>query len=296
MCLKKRFCIIINPIAGKGKTARKIPELKRIIETQDKGIFDLYFTEYHEHAIKLTQQYARDYDAVLAMGGDGTVNEVLRGVIGTGTVMGIIPEGRGNDFARSISFSENVQQTIDTILDFHTMVIDVGKIDNNYFMNGVGIGFDGYVNMRNQKRKWLKGPFSYYYTLLESLMMWKTMNMIIAIDGKEIPAGSVFLAAIGNGKYCGGGLNLNPYAEIDDQLLDICVVNDIGKLKIIRNLKRLKNGSINDLDEVTIRKCKKIKIFSEDLMPVHYDGEMYYPENNTIELSIVEKAVRILRT
>ena len=293
--MKKRFCIIINPVAGKGKTARKIPVLKKIIENQDKAIFDLYFTEYHEHAIKLSQQHARDYDAVLAMGGDGTVNEVLRGILGTDTVMGIIPEGRGNDFARCINFSENVQQTLDTILDFHTMVIDVGKIDNNYFMNGVGIGFDGYVNMRNQKRKWLTGPFSYYYTLLESLLMWKTMDMTIAIDGHEIPADSVFLAAIGNGNYCGGGLNLNPFAKIDDQLLDICVVNDISKLKIIRNLKRLKDGTINNLAEVTIRKGKTIKIISNDLMPIHYDGEMFYAEKNEVELTIVEKAVRILR-
>jgi YegS/Rv2252/BmrU family lipid kinase len=292
--LSRRFCIIINPIAGRGKTLHKIPLLKEAIASQSEAKFDLFYTEYHEHAIKLTETHAKDYDAIIAMGGDGTVNEVVRGVLGTDTVMGIIPEGRGNDFARCINLTENVRNCIRKLIDFNVMKIDVGKIDNQYFVNGFGVGFDGFVNRRNLKRKLLKGPFSYYYTLLESLLLYQPMNMEITVDGKNVPAGSVFLTAVGNGKYCGGGLDLNPYAEIDDGQLDICVVNAISKGKIIKNLKRLKDGSVNELKEVHILRGKDVMLKSNVEMPAHYDGELYQPQNNEVRLSIIEKAVKII--
>ena len=292
--MKKRFCIIVNPKAGKGKTAKKVPVLKDYIETVNEADFDIYFTEYPTHTIKLAEQYAKNYDAVIAMGGDGTINEVMRGMVGSGTVMGIIPEGRGNDFARMIDFNENIKETIDRIIKFQTKKIDVGQIDDRYYMNGVGIGFDGYVNERNFNRKVIKGPASYYCSLLECLIMWKPMHMQITVDGQNIPAESVFLTAVGNGNYCGGGLNLNPYAKIDDRLLDLCVVNNISKLKIIKNLSRLKDGTVDTLDEVQIVKGKEIILRSEDKMPSHYDGEIYHPQNGEVKIKVVEKAIELI--
>ena len=291
--LNRKFCIIINPKAGKGKTAKKIPILKDYISTIKDTKFDLYFTEYGSHATELAKTHAPNYDAVIAMGGDGSINEVLRGMVGTETVMGIIPEGRGNDFARVLDFHEDIKETLDKILHFQTKIIDVGKIDDRYFMNGVGIGFDGYVNERNFNRKVIKGPSSYYLSLLECLVLWKPMKMQITVDGNAIPAESVFLTAIGNGNYCGGGLNLNPYAEIDDGFLDLCVVNNISKFKIIKNLSKLKDGTIDSLDEVQIIKAKEIVISCDGKMPSHYDGELYYPKGE-VKLQVVEKAIEII--
>ncbi|MBN2282142.1 MAG: diacylglycerol kinase family lipid kinase [Candidatus Marinimicrobia bacterium] len=292
--MKNKFCVIINPKAGKGKTARKIPILKEYLGTLNGHQFDLFYSEYSTHAIKLAESHVKEYDAVIAMGGDGTINEVLNGVVGCGRVMGIIPEGRGNDFARVINFHEDIKETIDKIIRFQTETIDVGKIDGRYFMNGVGIGFDGFVNQRNFNRKVIKGPSSYYLSLLECLVLWKPMRMQITVDDREIPADAVFLTAIGNGKYCGGGLNLNPYAEINDGLLDLCVVNNISKTKIVRNLKRLKDGTVDSLDEVQIIKGKKIILTSRGKMPGHYDGELYFPESDQINLEVVEKAIEII--
>lgn len=292
--MKKRFCIIINPKAGKGKTAKKIPILKNYVESVKEADFDLYFTEYPQHTIKLAEQYAKEYDALIAMGGDGTINELMRGLAGAETAMGIIPEGRGNDFAKMIDFHENVKESIDRILRFKTKNIDIGQINDRYFLNGVGIGFDGYVNERNFNRKVIKGPASYFLSVLECLILWQPMKMQITVDGNDVPADSVFLTAIGNGKYCGGGVNLNPFAEIDDGFLDLCVVNNISKLKIIRNLNRLKDGSADTLKEVNITKGKEIMIQSEGKMPSHYDGEIYYPTSEEIKIKVVEKAIELI--
>ncbi len=292
--MKKKFCIIINPVAGKGRTSKKIPILKNYLESQNFADFDLCYTEYHEHAIKLANMRAKEYDAVIAMGGDGTINEVLKGLIGTDTIMGIIPEGRGNDFARYLHFPSNIKEAVDKLIKFDLKTIDIGKIDTNYFMNGVGIGFDGFVNQRTLKRKILKGALSYYYSMLEGMFLWQPMKMNVEIDNTKIDSNSVFLTAIGNGKFCGGGMNLNPHAEIDDGLLDLCVVNNISKMKVVRNLKKLVDGTIDNIKEVTIYKGKEIKISSEDNMPIHYDGELYFPEKNEVEISIHEKAIKMI--
>ena len=294
--MNRKFCIIINPKAGKGKTLKKIPILKDYIANINKADFDIFYSEYSGHAIQLAKDNAEKYDVVIAMGGDGTVNEIARGLVDTNGVLGILPEGRGNDFARCIGFNENIKESIDKIIQFHTETIDVGKIDDIYFINGVGVGFDGYVNQRNQARKIINGAFSYYLTLLECLFLWQPLNMNIKIDGFEIPSRSVFLTAIGNGKYCGGGLNLNPDSEINDGELNLCVVDDISKFKVINNLQRLKNGTIDSLEEVKLYIGKQIQISCEKPMPIHYDGELYITQSREVNITIKERAIKIIKS
>ncbi len=286
--------MIVNPVAGRGKTRRKIPVLKEVLSTVKNARFDLFLTEYPEHATEITLEKSNQYDAVLAMGGDGTVNEIVRGCLETEAIIGVIPEGRGNDFARSISFSENIRDSINKILEYQVESVDVGQINDHYFINGVGIGFDGYVNQRNLTRKYLKGAFSYYYTLLESLILWQPIPVKISIDDKVRKSAPLFLTAIGNGKFCGGGLKLNPNAEIDDGKLDVCLVKEIDKLKIIRNLKRLKDGSINKLEEVEIIRGENIQITSSEKLPIHYDGELLNYSGQELNINLLKSAVKVI--
>ena len=290
---KKKFGIIANPTAGRGKTGRILPALEEIIQNS-KHDFNFHYTEYPRHATSLAEKLHKEYDAIVAVGGDGTANEVINGLAGTKTPFGLIPEGRGNDFARTINLTGDIQEAVDTLINFKTKTIDLGTIGNRTFLNGIGIGFDGYTNYRSQQKTIIPSAFIYQYMLLTSLLMYQSIPMELHIDGEFVSDKKEFLIAIGNGNYCGGGSNLNPNAQIDDGFLDICLIEDVSRLIIIRNLNKLKDGTIDTMKQVTLKKGKKFTIKSDKNLPTHFDGEVYDPEAKEINISIVPHAATVI--
>ncbi|MCD6441433.1 MAG: diacylglycerol kinase family lipid kinase [Candidatus Marinimicrobia bacterium] len=291
--MTRKFAVIVNPAAGRGRVAKHLPNLKEITD-QTRHKFDYYYTREPFHAAQISDKIHREYDAVIAFGGDGTANEVMNGIAGTTTPFGIIPDGTGNDFARSIAVSKNLQKAVDTIIDYKIRLMDLGTIGERVFLNAVGIGFDGFVNYRNKKVKILKGSLSYLYAVLSSLTLWKAIPIKIEIDGKILGKGYSFLLAIGNGWSVGGGLKLTPQASINDSVFDICHISDIPIWKIILNFVRLKNGTLDVVKEVTLRKGSKINVKSDCPLPVHFDGELYDVNAKEIEISIVPQSAFVI--
>jgi YegS/Rv2252/BmrU family lipid kinase len=267
--------------------------LKEITD-QTGHTFDYYYTNEPLHASRIADKIHREYDAVIAYGGDGTANEVMNGLAGTTTPFGIIPDGTGNDFAKSVSVTRNLRKAVDIIVNYKYRLMDLGTIGNRIFLNGVGIGFDGFVNYRNKKMKLLKGTISYLYAVLSSLTLWKAIPIQIEIDGKILGKGHSFLLAIGNGWSVGGGLKLTPQASIHDSVFDICHISDIPIWKILANFVRLKNGTIDVIKEVTMRKGKKIRVTSDVPLPIHFDGELYDNYSREIDISIVPQSAFVI--
>lgn len=291
--MKRKYAIIVNPVAGRGRTSKRLPLLKEITD-QTGHTFDYYYTTEPLHASRITDKIHREYDAVIAYGGDGTANEVMNGLAGTTTPFGIIPDGTGNDFAKSVSVTRNLRKAIDTIINYKYRLMDLGTIGNRIFLNGVGIGFDGFVNYRNKKMKLLKGTLSYLYAILSSLALWKAIPINLEIDGMEIGKSSIYLIAIGNGSSAGGGFKLTPDASIHDSIFDICHISDIPIWKILINFVRLINGTIDVVKEVTMRKGKKIRITSDVPLPIHFDGELYDIFSKEIDISIVPQSAFVI--
>lgn len=290
---KKRFAVIVNPVAGRGRTTRTLPQLREIAERSGHR-FDFYYTNETFHAARITDKIYREYDAVVAFGGDGTANEVMNGLAGTATPFGIIPEGTGNDFARSINVGRNLQRAVDLLIKYDYRLMDLGTIDDRVFLNGVGIGFDGFVNYRNKNVKILKGSLSYLYAVLSSLTLWRSIPVNIEIDGKSIKKSYIYLIAIGNGSSVGGGLKLTPDASIHDSLFDICRIQDIPIWKILANFGKLKNGTLETIKEVTITRGQQIKVSSEMALPIHFDGEVYNPNVHEVKISIVPQSAFVI--
>jgi len=291
--MKRKYAIIVNPTAGHGKTARRLPLLQEITRDQDAD-FDYYITEYPFHAAEIADQIHEKYDAVVAYGGDGTANEVMNGLAGTPTPFGIIPDGSGNDFARCIGVSKNLAQAVKTLMQYDCRLMDLGTIGDRLFLNGVGIGFDGYVNYRNKNTKLFRGALSYFITVLSSLAQWRPIPVQIEIDDLPVPNKFAYLLAIGNGSSSGGGLKLTPDAVINDGNFDICHIQDIPIWKILLNIGRLKTGTLGVVKEVNIQKGKTISVKSEVPLPIHFDGEVYDVNAKEVRVSIVPNSAMVI--
>jgi YegS/Rv2252/BmrU family lipid kinase len=291
--LKKRFAIIVNPIAGKGRTIKHLPLLKEITDRTN-AIFDYYLTGYPKHATIIAKSIFRKYDAIVAFGGDGTVNEVVGGIVGETIPFGVIPDGTGNDFARNLNINRKLDKSVQVLIDFKTKLMDVGTVGSEIFVNGVGIGFDGLVNYFNQKIEKLKGSLSYLYAIFFSLLKWKSVQINIEVDGEFVSNVPSFLVAIGNGISCGGGLKLHPKASIHDSILDICHISKVSVGKVLLNLFRMKDGTIYKVREVHMLRGKNINIQSKIPLPVHFDGEIYSGNTKELRISLVPQSMSVI--
>ena len=290
---KKRFAVIVNPVAGRGRTVKLLPKLKEITENSEHR-FDIFYTEGTLHAARIADKIHREYDAVVAFGGDGTANEVMNGLAGTATPLGIIPEGSGNDFARTINVSRNIEKAFKTLIDYNYRPMDIGTIDDRVFINGVGIGFDGFVNYRRKNVKVLKGSMAYLYAVFSSLSIWNPIPATVEINGKQFSSEPIYLLAIGNGWSVGGGLKLTPDAYIDDGVFDISHIGDIPTWKVLLNFAKLKNGTIEKVREVTMAQGRQINVYSEQALPIHFDGEVFNPEAHEVKISLVPQSAFII--
>ena len=286
-----KILFIINPTAGKGTAEKSSIHLKNILESKSID-YHIKYTKAVGDAKKICLNFHNKYDLIVVFGGDGTINEALNGLFGKNTPLGIIPNGTGNDFARSANIPLKINDAINNILTGKKRKIDIGLINNQYFINVVGIGFDGYVNIESKKIKILKGKPVFIAAVLKTLNKWRSVPVDISLDKQSFSSKS-YLVCISNGWSVGGGLSMTPNAKLDDGFFDICHLKDISPFKIILNFPKLANGKIEEIDEVKIYKSKKITIKSDFSLPVHVDGEIVLGENKFFEIQNFKKSFNI---
>ena len=281
-----KILIIVNPMSGRGKAAKNISKLESLLGKKEID-YKMVLTSSPGDAKTIASERRKDFDIVSVFGGDGTMNEVLNGLVGGNTPMSIIPIGTGNDFARSANLPMKMEPALDNILNGKPISYDIGLFNNErYFINVIGIGFDAFANIQSRKIKRLRGTMVYVVAVFKTLRQWKSVKMKIQMDDKEIEDLS-YLTCIANGWSVGGGLSLAPDANLNDGFFDICHVSDISSGKIVRHFSRLMNGKINDFSEVSLHRSKKIKITSNDYLPMHLDGEIIEGENKEFDIEII---------
>ncbi len=304
---KKDYLVVVNPNAGAGKGKKEWSKISQMLV--DKGMqFKEFFTERSFHAIEKMPEFVKaGFRRVIVVGGDGTLNEVVNGLLsqkevpGTDFTVGMIPVGTGNDWLRSYNVSSDLEKAIDAIKTGRTTLQDVGVVrftngsenGQRYFANMAGLGFDGTVaqKVNADKAKGKSNPFLYFTNLLTSLFSYKSSLLQIITDGKEIKA-RVFSMSVGIGQYNGGGMMQAPDALTNDGLLDLTIIKEMPLLKMIISLRRLLDGSIGKVKQVTMLQGKNIRIESDRPVPLEADGESlgYSP----LEFSIVESALKVI--
>jgi diacylglycerol kinase (ATP) len=279
------YYFVVNPVSGRGKTARAWEQLKAILEAENIP-FSYSLTQAPGHATELAKQAVEQgYTSCIGVGGDGTLHEMLPALIGTNTALGCIPTGTGNDFARVMRIPKDINAQLGWLKQAARVHIDIPYINDTPYLNVAGIGFDAVVaETVNQRFRSLHGIFPYLLGTFATLISYKNTPVTIHLDGYPPVQQKVFLIAVGNMQYYGGGFRICPHAVPNDSLLDFCIAGDISKLGTLSVLPRTRKGK-----HLSHPQCRYVRATGAYIdgppLPIQADGQRIGTLPATFKLS-----------
>jgi len=298
---------IVNPIAGQGAGRLAFPQIERMVHNYPDEV-EVLNTQHPGHAIDLSREAAlKNYEAVIAVGGDGTSNEVLNGLMQAyaqgynTTKMGIIGIGRGNDFAYGHGIPAGLQQGFEVIRQGKSRRMDVGLIrggdypQGRYFGNGMGIGFDAVVGFEAVKLTHLHGFMNYIVAAMRTIFLFFNAPLVrIEYDDQVIMQPSLMISIM-NGKRMGGGFVMAPEAYTDDGLLDLCIAGQMSRLMILMMIPRFMKGTQAKSSLIKTGRAEKVKVIAlEGTLPAHADGETICTAGNELAVEIIQRPLKII--
>ena len=291
----KNIAFIINPISGAKETQnakKKLPKL--IMQTLDmeQWLPNIVFTEYAGHATELAYQYARmGFDAVVAVGGDGTINEVARGLKDTKTALGIIPMGSGNGFARHLNISIRPQKALEMLNHCEPISVDYGLANGRLFVSTCGTGFDAVVadNFAGSNKR---GFMTYLQNTLKVAWSYQPQTYHIVGDGLDVTH-KAFLITFANANQWGYEALIAPKASLQDGKMDIMLMSSHAILGSASLALRLFTGSIDNSYFMDTLRAKEVTLEREEVAPFHIDGDPVQMEKD-IHIKIVADGLRVL--
>lgn len=284
--------IIINPIAGGGRARKMIPELQaRLNKIPVNAIIRL--TQAPEHAVQLAREAREEnFDAVIAMGGDGTVNEVINGLGPGGPPFGIIPAGTGNDLARSLKIPLTPLASLDLLQKGVIRQIDLGQEKDRLFSIIAGLGFPAEVMRRTNDYKGVfRGPLAIAYNVVKTISLLQPIPLEMELDGQIYPrqASGVFIL---NTRFTGGGLLVAPEANPSDGFLDVVIMNNLSRPALLGLLPRVYRGGHRNHPQIEFFRARKIKIKTTSLYSKMFDGSIY--GTSPLEVEIIPQDFQII--
>lgn len=287
----KKIIFIINPISG---TQNKDSLVKLFDDKIDKSKFtwEIISTERAGHAIEIAAQAAKDnIDIVVAVGGDGTINEIARSLVHTETALAILPLGSGNGLARHLQIPLETKKALDVINKGTTEVIDYGKINGTPFFCTCGVGFDAFVSLKFAEAG-RRGPLTYLEkTLLESLNYKPETYELETEDGTQ--KHKAFLIACGNASQYGNNAYIAPQATITDGLLDVTILTPFTVLDVPSLSFQLFNKTIDQNSHIKTFRCKNLRIHRACEGVVHYDGDPVMMGTD-IDVEVINKGLKVI--
>ncbi len=290
-----RIKIIMNPWSDQQRAIEHKSQIEGLI--QQHGSADLVLTERPGHAAELARQAADEgYELVVAAGGDGTVHEVVNGLVRgdkADVMLGVLPIGSGNDFAFGLGIPlEDLDAAVARLFQGKPRLVDLARIEDEHgryelFDNNFGLGFDAIVVIRTEAITRIHGFMMYFMAVLQTIALYyQTPHVDIWFDDEKVSQETLFLA-MGIGPRGAGGFFLTPDAVSDDNLIDSCLVNPVGRLTILSMLGQAIKGTHIHSKHVTMRQNKRIRIQSNMPMPIHIDGEVFaYPKDNIRQVTV----------
>jgi YegS/Rv2252/BmrU family lipid kinase len=284
------FFVIASPASGRGQGAARIADLVASLRSRG-GTVGADLTTSLDHATELAHTHAKPGVTVVAVGGDGLVTAVVNGVADVkGGVMGIIPMGTGNDFARSLGITS--RNAIDVVLTGDTSVVDLGRVGDRYFTCIASVGFDSMVVENAQRSTLFKGPLLYPWATVKSLLTWQPATFTVETEGTSRRMTGMTVAASNSGVY-GGGMRLVPDADMSDGLLDLVMISCTSRLGILRQVPNVFAGSHVSHPDVHISRVAEVVLDSDQPFTVYADGEAVGPVPQRITAAPSALRVRV---
>lgn len=292
------YLIIANEYSGTDKGRKVLAEVEAYLA--DKQIsFTTWKTAYPGHASVLAAEgIAQEFQHFLVIGGDGTFNEVINGLnilSETNPVtLAFIPAGSGNDFVRNTAMKGSTKEILDYIFSHEPTLVDCCLVNGGRFLNVCGFGLDVELALRQKKiKKYIRGSMSYYLATLITICNLRFQKIKYRIDDADEIEDEIFLFAVGNGRSYGGGFPVTPKADLQDGLLDVCVVSKLPFYKVPSILMKLMKGKhIECTKYVRYYKCKQVVMDSTDHnLPLNIDGELV--QHAPMECSILPRCIKV---
>lgn len=274
-----KHIFIVNPTAGNKRYKEIIPNIEKYCKKENID-YKIHLTEKEKHATEIAESYKKEKYIIYACGGDGTVNEVATGLLGSKNMLGILPIGSGNDFYR----------TLDKIDDLH-IESDMGKVNETYFINIASMGFDSEVSYQSIKLR-DKVPVKLYYPacILNAMISYKFKNITFKLNGIKM-TDKYTMVTICNGTQYGGGIKIAPKAKIDDHLFDVYFVDRVSKLLVPSIISKVQKGKHENDPRFHKRQTDKIIVTAKKDMIFQVDGEVLVGKK--FEIKLIKKAVTI---
>ena len=299
---------VVNPKAGRGSVGRQWPHL---LESARQRLGSVRFrtTEGPGEATLLTRQALMEVpETIVCVGGDGTLNEVVTGMMDEGrplrpgALLGLIPNGTGRDFIRTVGIPSNPSEALDVIAASHFQPLDLGRLSYldhsgrpavRYFHNVTSFGLGGEVDERaNRTTKILGGFFAFLWATLSVALRYRTKRILLSVDGSAEESVTVLNVVIANGQYHGGGMRVAPEASVNDGIFHLTIIGAFSFPEVLRHLPKLYNGQLLSLRKVRGLTAKRIEARSEERVLLDVDGE----QAGTLPVSaeIVPAALRLI--
>lgn len=301
----KKHIIIFNPTAGKGKAINRLPEIHSFMNEKNIN-YEIIFTEATGHAIAIAETHAGDINtAIIAAGGDGTCNEVINGLMRgkeeTTPVFGVLPLGRGNDFAYGGKVPETLDDALSIIALGKTSPMDVGLIEGGlypegrYFGNGIGIGFDTVVGLEAAKMPHVHDALGYVLGTIKTLVKFSNSPVVeISYKGKSTTLRTIQISIM-NGTRMGGLFYMAPDAINNDGKLDLCMVAHLTRRKLIRTIIHYTKGTQKGLPGITMDSSHSFKLKAvKGSMAAHADGETICLDGKELEITCIPQPLKII--
>lgn len=298
--------MIYNPEADRGRSYQVAGDLHQL--SREWGGADWIGTDYPGHANELAAEAAqKGYETVVALGGDGTVHEVVNGLLqvegSRRPRLGVVPLGSGNDFAAGVGVPPDPTAAVRRIFKGgEVKSVDIGRVTDTYgrieyWCNVLGIGFDAAINIQSRNIPWLHGFWMYLAAILRTIILkFERPLLDIELDGKKL-SGRYLMLTIGNGAREGGGFRFAPDAKMDDGWLDYMLIDSISRLKMLRLLPEVMRGTHGRFTVVHLGRFQSLHLHSDLALPIQTDGEMFAPyaaEVREVEVQILPRALQVI--
>jgi diacylglycerol kinase (ATP) len=294
----RRAAIVLNPAGGHGRTGRRRAELEGLLRgaaVNDRGelTWEIHTTSAPGEATEIAARCAADgADIVAAAGGDGTLSEVLNGVVGSKAVLALLPLGTGNDFARTVGYRDGLRGAVEALFTGEARPIDVGRVRGRHFLNVAGCGFDAEVADRaNRGPRWLTGGAAYTLAILGTLARFRAADLRLTVDGERRDVRAM-LCSVANARTYGGGMRIAPDALLDDGLFDICLLTEAGMAEFLLAFPRVFRGTHTAHPKVTMLRGSVVRVESEPPLPLLIDGEVI--GTTPAEFTLCPDAIRFI--